>query len=220
MDSIRLRAGISHRSFADCAIILDINRDRYWRVGSDLAMGLDWIEGRRPGPITPETLFRLEKLQLTEPTEVARPRRSTELPSVNASATEGECGAGGWRIAATVEIALLCAQTRLVVQSRPLKSIIDRLWSRREHGVKQDAGNIAQLAKTFEHHRRLIPLPRKCLPDSLAFLTFAAHRGHFPNLVFGVEAWPFAAHCWVQSDDTVLNDALDHARSFSPILTI
>jgi len=220
MDSIRLRAGISHRSFADCAIILDINRDRYWRVGSDLALGLDWIEGRRPGPITPETLFRLEKLQLTEPTEGARPRRSTELPSVSASATEGECGAGRWRIAATVEIALLCAQARLVVRSRPLRLIIDRLRSARKRKMKQSVGNVEVLAKTFEHHRRLIPLPRKCLPDSLAFLTFAANRGHFPNLVFGVEAWPFAAHCWVQSGDIVLNDAHDHARSFSPILTI
>jgi len=65
-----------------------------------------------------------------------------------------------------------------------------------------------------------VPLAPLCLPDTIAFLRFAARRGCFPRLVFGVEAWPFAAHCWAQADDIVLTDALHHARSFSPILVL
>ncbi|OJU23298.1 MAG: hypothetical protein BGN95_08270 [Sphingomonas sp. 66-10] len=220
METLRLRTGISHRTFADCAIILDIDRDRYWRVGRDLAMGLDWIAGRRAGPIAPETCSRLDDLQLTERAITSRTLQPDDLPPAKASAAEGGIADDGWRIAAAIEVGLLCAEARLVVRSRPLKSIIDRLRSARGRALKRSKGNIIPLAKAFEHHRGLVPLPRKCLPDSLAFLAFAARRAHFPHLVFGVEAWPFAAHCWVQSADVVLNDALDHARSFSPILTV
>ncbi|MFX7883059.1 lasso peptide biosynthesis B2 protein, partial [Acinetobacter baumannii] len=59
-----------------------------------------------------------------------------------------------------------------------------------------------------------------CLPDSIAFLRFAIRRGYAPRLVFGVEAFPFTAHCWVQDGSVVLTDALDHASRFKPILVI
>ena len=39
-------------------------------------------------------------------------------------------------------------------------------------------------------------------------------------LVFAVMTRPFAAHCWVQLDETVLNDRLDHVRKFTPILVV
>ena len=39
-------------------------------------------------------------------------------------------------------------------------------------------------------------------------------------LVLGVRLAPFRAHSWVQLKDEVLNDHIDHIRSFTPILIL
>jgi hypothetical protein len=59
-----------------------------------------------------------------------------------------------------------------------------------------------------------------CLYDSLALVEFLAHYRLFPQWVFGVMAEPFAAHCWVQQDDRVLNDSVDYVRGFTPIMVV
>jgi hypothetical protein len=35
--------------------------------------------------------------------------------------------------------------------------------------------------------------------------------------VFGVMATPFAAHCWIQDDQAILNDHYDRVSRFAPI---
>ena len=82
------------------------------------------------------------------------------------------------------------------------------------------APSLADLALRFDRVRRLAPVKPRCLPDSIAFLRYTARYGYAPRLVFGVTAHPFAAHCWVQDDACVLNDALDHALQFFPILIV
>jgi hypothetical protein len=39
-------------------------------------------------------------------------------------------------------------------------------------------------------------------------------------VMFGVMTRPFKAHCWVQIEDVVLNDSLDHVRLFTPIKAV
>jgi hypothetical protein len=46
---------------------------------------------------------------------------------------------------------------------------------------------------------------------------FLARRGLYANLVFAVTTDPFAAHCWAQVDDLVLNDSVGNAQSYTPI---
>jgi hypothetical protein len=59
-----------------------------------------------------------------------------------------------------------------------------------------------------------------CLFDSLALVRFL--RSHHVNATWtiGVTARPFAAHCWVQYGDLVLNDTLEHVQCFTPILVV
>lgn len=60
----------------------------------------------------------------------------------------------------------------------------------------------------------------KCLLDSLALAAFLAAEGHCARWVIGVAGRPFAAHSWVQSGDTVLNDEHEYVRQFRPILVV
>ncbi|MBW8842723.1 MAG: lasso peptide biosynthesis B2 protein [Sphingomonadales bacterium] len=221
MDALRFRAGISHRSFPGCAIVLDLDRDRYWQVGTDAASALDWLADRRAGPIDPGQFTRLERLGFVEPAQSGPPlERAPCLPSPTHSAIEGSARKQSFDPIAATEVAYLAAMARRLAERRSLRWNIADIEHRRTSANGAPAGSLAALAQHFSRYRRLVPLANKCLPDTLAFLRFAARRGHFPRLVFGVEAWPFAAHCWAQADDLVLNDVLDHARSFSPILVI
>ncbi|WP_257555924.1 lasso peptide biosynthesis B2 protein [Sphingobium sp. CFD-2] len=66
----------------------------------------------------------------------------------------------------------------------------------------------------------LRPRSGHCLTNSIAFMRVAQSLGFKAELVLGVCAAPFSAHCWVQADGHVLNDRLENIRNFEPILTI
>jgi len=72
----------------------------------------------------------------------------------------------------------------------------------------------------FARARRYVPIEPICLLDSLALLRFLSRRGLPANIVFGVAPEPFAAHCWVQASDIVLNETLSDANAHTPIRMI
>ena len=59
-----------------------------------------------------------------------------------------------------------------------------------------------------------------CLFDSLALMRFLSYYVIFPTCVIGVQTGPFGAHCWVQHDAVVFNDAPEYVRRYTPILTV
>jgi hypothetical protein len=54
----------------------------------------------------------------------------------------------------------------------------------------------------------------------LALIEFLARRRLYPLWVFGVQAQPFGAHCWVQSNGHLLNEGMEYARQFTPIMSV
>lgn len=78
-----------------------------------------------------------------------------------------------------------------------------------------------RLVMVFDHLRPFAFSARNaCLFDSLALLRFLAHYRTFPRWIFGVHTAPFAAHCWLQQGNTVLNDTADHVRTYTPIMAV
>ena len=76
------------------------------------------------------------------------------------------------------------------------------------------------LVAVFERLRWFYPRPYLCLFDSLALIHFLARFQLYPDWVFGVNADPFEAHCWVQAGSVVLNDTLGRVSSFTPIMSV
>lgn len=76
------------------------------------------------------------------------------------------------------------------------------------------------LTSTFNAMRNIFPRDYLCLFDSLALIDYLADYGLFPSWVFGIRPEPFGAHCWVQADDVVLNDTVEHACQYIPIMAI
>lgn len=221
MDTIRLRPGISHRRFEGRAIILDVDRDRYWQVSDRVGTALDRVAEGNGTSLKPGDIANLERLGLVEYRQDNEPPRPAfDIPSPAKSATEGRATSGRFHLGEALEVAHLTIAARRRVGRQPLRALLEEVAERRSLDRADGPSDPVQLAQRFHRYRRLVPLPALCLPDTMAFLRFAERRGCFPHLVFGVEAWPFAAHCWAQAGDCVLNDALDHARAFAPILVL
>lgn len=75
-------------------------------------------------------------------------------------------------------------------------------------------------AAVFERLLPWAPRQEACLYRSFMLLRFLGDFGRDANWVFGVRTRPFEAHCWVQAGGVVLNDSMDHARTYAPILVI
>ena len=65
--------------------------------------------------------------------------------------------------------------------------------------------------------QRWQPWTGACLPRSFQMASMLREAGLPCRWVFGVRAWPFAAHCWVESDGVALNDSSERLAAFQPI---
>jgi len=65
-----------------------------------------------------------------------------------------------------------------------------------------------------------IPSQGDCLYRSFVLHALLSREGLNAAWVFGVQTWPFEAHCWLQVEDVVLDDTCDHVSGFTPILVV
>lgn len=112
-----------------------------------------------------------------------------------------------------------------LLRFRSLEHIVWRVERRKRraaHGESPE--NAMPLGKLTKLYRRLTPLvfttTEFCLRDALVLTEFLALYGVYPTWVIGVRTRPFGAHSWVQYRRLLLNDALEHVETFTPILAI
>jgi len=81
---------------------------------------------------------------------------------------------------------------------------------------------LEQLRQHVSSFRRFAPLflnsINACLLLSFVLIEYLATYRLYPAWIFGVTTAPFAAHCWVQHHDTVLNDSPEFVSQFQSIL--
>ncbi len=117
-----------------------------------------------------------------------------------------------------------CWHAHTALRHQPLERIIrnverTRLHSR--HPTQPLALDRAiRLVLAFRALRGFFPRNYLCLFDSLALLHFLAAHDIYASWVFGVQSDPFKAHCWLQNNNTVLNDTVERALSFRPIMVV
>jgi hypothetical protein len=118
-------------------------------------------------------------------------------------------------------------QVSLALRFSSLWTLLSHVHARRMNAQarvnRQDPTNLDDLRghmMMFQTLRPWYPRDYRCLFDSVAAAAYLAHHGWFPALVFGVQADPFEAHCWLQEGDAVVNDALDRLEFYTPILMV
>lgn len=86
--------------------------------------------------------------------------------------------------------------------------------------ARPQALELAETARLAQAALIWLPLSRKCLVRSFLVLRFLQRSGHTAQWVFGVRTWPFAAHCWLQSGDLVLDDLPERLAAYRPICAV
>lgn len=100
-----------------------------------------------------------------------------------------------------------------------ISSIVSERRARQKNN-EQSEETIVRMAAAFSASRPLGTARNACLRETLALLLFLGPRGAAVDWVFGVKGAPFAAHCWAQLGEQVLNDSADHARGYTPIMVV
>jgi hypothetical protein len=102
-----------------------------------------------------------------------------------------------------------------------LRRIVRRVENRKRQHIgpnSEDRDTLDDLVAIFHRLRPYYVREYLCRFDSLALVDFLARYGLFPSWVFGVTSEPFAAHCWVQDGNVVLNDSIDYVERFTPVM--
>jgi Transglutaminase-like superfamily len=109
------------------------------------------------------------------------------------------------------------------VKCRPIAATIRRVQERKfghGSGARPDLSTV-DLVRIFRALRPFLYTAKdRCLFDSVALIEFLASFDVFPDWVIAVRTRPFAAHSWVVDGDLILNEQLERAEEFYPILVV
>ena len=78
----------------------------------------------------------------------------------------------------------------------------------------EQASNLFRILLSFT------PLKPQCLLGSFALLHFLSFHGLRADWVFGVQLFPFRAHCWVASGDLLLNERAHCIEDYEILWTV
>jgi hypothetical protein len=184
------------------------------------------IEQFDRGALTPVIALLLEKGILTAAVDAGREATATHAQPVtgdlSADALDEPPRIGALAFLRFVRAAIVAT---LLLRFRPLEYVVERAKhrSQRRHGQQHslDVARLHQIVAAFATLRPFFFTAKDaCLFDAVALSEFLAGYRVFPQWVFGVQARPFAAHCWLQNDGVVLNDTAEHVRRYTPIMVV
>lgn len=105
--------------------------------------------------------------------------------------------------------------TWLALQRRSTRWTISPSPDRRSENLTPY--ELASIVERFARWRIFVPGSGRCLVQSMILMRFLAYLHIDAEWVFGIRTHPFEAHCWVERDGMILNDAVDHARWYTVI---
>lgn len=212
----RLSPSLTACRSADRLIFLDVAADRYRALPAALTKDtVAWLEApaRRAPTMCRRTLSELGFDPSEREGKFPEPRRLRMASPIDARPLP----ASRWSVRDLLSVARAVRRAARDVRSRPLAQVLAQRLMRRPKGALPSPDLMRRLA-IFRTHRPLVPVPRVCLRDCLALLNWLGADGAGITLVFGVSAYPFTAHCWLQSGEEQVDDHPESPSRFAPIL--
>lgn len=219
MRNLRLRPGLSFGCVDGELIFLDIDRDRYFALRGEAASLFRSLIATSGQPSN-GAFQSLIAAGLLEPAETPHPLRAAPTGIPDKSLFDDMSISPLPGFIAIAEIMARLVPIKRALARRQVAGRLRRIEALKEKVRQRPSRDPLHLAKRFNAARPVIPLALNCLSDSLALAEFLLRRGASADLVFGVKLTPFAAHAWVQTSDTILNDHVDHVREFTPVLVV
>ncbi|WP_052027583.1 lasso peptide biosynthesis B2 protein [Sphingobium sp. ba1] len=217
MAGYRLRTGLSFCRIDNRTLFLDLPADRYFGLGGPLDTAFQALLDT--GAADPALATLVERGLIIPCPEGGLP---VPCPTTSPGPILPPPSEPPARPSLLAIAMALVARVHWTLRVRycPLAANIDRLARRKDAPALRPRPTSAAIARLAEAHRRaglILSARDQCLPTSMALMATLTARGANPTLVLGVKLDPFQAHCWVELAGTVLNDAPDHVRPFTPI---
>lgn len=216
-----LRPGLSYCLIDGRPIFLDTERDRYFRLAEPLEDAfLALLAGANDHAFT-QTLF--DSAILVPGPHITHCDRDMPRPTHSVIELTGGCASA--KPAAMLLVLAIVWGTRRRLRKYALGAVLEGVAQEREAvrrltPLSVDEAQLIEAAAGFARSRRWIPFEPSCLLDSLALTRYLAKRGIAGRIVFGVTDSPFAAHCWVQVGELVLNDTVGNTMAYMPIRVV
>ena len=218
-------------------MFLDLRQDRYLSVPQELMDALapqihGWQLSSHPHearatlctdtvPLAEDMLAAGILRPYQSGTAVPRPQPPPATGDL-ASLSSADCDRNSGNCWMSVSSALASADCALRVL--PLWRIVARISAHAQSTGKPPHADLlsraATLTRCFREIRPWYPRDYLCLFDSLALTRYLHHHHIWTCWIFGVREDPFAAHCWVQYGGIVLNEHIDRAHLYTPIMAI
>lgn len=221
--SYRLRDGMSFCFVNGQVAFIDITASRYFCAppAAGAALLAAGAEGEIARPDDGALSALISGGYLVPDSEGRTPRPCVAVRPIE-SALDGDRAALTW--GGLVAALGHQAAAVTVIRTTPFRRVVHGLQRRKAQVKGQDGsmepGKAAAEAQRFAASRRIVSAHMRCLTMSLALFNYLAARGCASDFVFGVRLLPFSAHCWIQQGDMALNDTVDHANLYTPILVI
>ncbi|WP_454887822.1 lasso peptide biosynthesis B2 protein [Sphingomonas oryzagri] len=208
-----------HQSFCmigDRAIFLDLERDRYSQLGTKSSAILSELAHRHR--VSAHDLEFLQDRSLLPKAKSG----STWIETVDGSPPEASSFDEYARPGANMSMMALrqLALTSYTLKRGGILRAVDSIRQTKSSRHAQPSGETDAICAKFNSLMRLVGVEGRCLLHSLALARWLLRSGCDATLYIGVTTRPFAAHCWVQSDRTVLSDRLERIAPYTPILIV
>jgi hypothetical protein len=106
------------------------------------------------------------------------------------------------------------------LRKKPFHKVIDAVRNGQARRQSNSARAIEEIVSAAAAVSLITRSHDRCLVRALAVHSACRNSGSNPQLVFGVIAHPFTAHCWVQLGSAVLVGGYEQARLYTPILVL
>lgn len=215
----RLTDSITACIACDRVLFLDIARDRYFALPDDCNdQFASWLAGPEDGESPSRHREILVGLGILDPFG------ATDIRPVACTAPSTEPLDAAPLAPKPIDlrnlfgVGLVVASAARDVRSGRFAAVLGRRLARLRFDAPAAVGEMMSRLAEFRTVRPFIPVPRVCLHDCLALIEWMGPSRAGAQLVFGVTAYPFAAHCWVQAGGRILDDHPESASRFEPIL--
>lgn len=220
--TFRLSPHVSYGHVSGRAVVLDLEADRYLLLGPAETEALQALGSGRDLLSLAASRNLLVRGIICD--GVGCEIRPVEQEHPLSSALEtGEPGSG----ISAFETLRSCIGNLLTLRLRGLSPLLQHARAYRTRSARRAGGNLAEdndraaeLARSFADARISVPMPRLCIPDSLALAQCLWKRGLTADLLFGVQLDPLLVHAWVQSGSLVLSDPLNIVADYTPVFKL
>lgn len=207
-------------------VFLDLHNDEYMCLGRDQTEEFkEMLDGSRPlddNSVIVKTLLD-KRLFVKDEADGKQPvPLDVESPSANLITSAADRPEPVIRPLHVLRFFAAAGAASWNLRFQSIEDTVRRV-ERRKHANRHAPAERTQVIELFYIFRALrpyYPRPYLCLFDSLALVHFMAPFGVYPEWVYGVKLEPWGAHCWVQSQDLVVNDNVDYVSSYTPIMSV